>query len=125
MNRVKAYNNSNSGIEVSGLFSTGAINATVADSVVANNSSNGFRVSSTVSQAAASLMVVRSVAANNGTGLTAGGGLTTTLRVSQSAVTGNTTSWSATGGAVLRSYGDNNIDGNGDGDPAPPTIPKK
>jgi hypothetical protein len=28
-------------------------------------------------------------------------------------------------GAILRSYGDNNIDGNGDGDPAPTTIPKK
>ena len=74
--------------------------------------------------ATTSLMVVRSVAANNATGLIAQFSHAT-LRVSQSTVTGNTTSWSATTGGILRSYSDNNIDGNGDGDPAPTTIPKK
>ena len=34
-------------------------------------------------------------------------------------------SWNVASGAILRSYGDDNIDGNADGDPAPTTIAKK
>jgi hypothetical protein len=64
------------------------------------------------------------VAANNGLGLEARYP-NATLRFTQSAVTGNTTSWLAQNSAVLRSYGDNSIDGNGDGDPAPTTTPRK
>jgi hypothetical protein len=127
LNRVEAYNNSKTGIVVTGEFSTGTVNATVADSVAANNLF-GFSVISAPGHATTNLMVIRSVAANNSTGLSAatlGAGPTATLRVGQSTVTGNTTSWQALNAAVLRSYGDNNIDGNGDGDPAPTTIPKK
>ena len=43
------------------------------------------------------------------------------LRVSQSTVTGNRDGWFGD----VQSYGDNNIDGNFDADPAPTTIPKK
>jgi hypothetical protein len=39
-------------------------------------------------------------------------------------VTGNAIGWGVADGAVV-SYGDNNINGNGDGDPAPTTIAKK
>jgi hypothetical protein len=67
------------------------------------------------------LMLVRSVAANNGIGLFAGDSSLVTLRVGQSTITGNTTSWSTTGG-LLRSYGDNSIDGNFDGGPPIPTV---
>jgi len=123
LNRVEVYNNSSGGIIVLGLISTGTINAIVVDSVVANNNSSGLTALS--SSAVTRVMVARSVAAhNNGTGLDASGA-NTTLRVGQSTITGNTTSWVAASGAVLRSYGDNNIDGNGDGDPAPTTIAKK
>src|SRR6266498_4279651 len=91
--RVEAYNNSFSGILVNGQGSTGTVNATAADSVAGNNSSAGFRVNS--ASAATSLLLDRSVAVNNGTGLAANGA-TATLRVGQSTVTGNTTSWAAT-----------------------------
>src|SRR6266540_2826642 len=103
--------------------SNGAINATVADSVAANNDGGGFVV--TTSSAPTALLVVRSAAANNGVGLAALLAANATLRVGQSTVTGNTTSWLAGSGTVLRSYGDNNIGGNGDGDPAPIIIAKK
>ena len=123
-NRVEAYNNSTQGINVNGLSTTGRVNATVADSVAAGNGTVGFFVISDAGRAATSLMVVRSVAANNGFGLAAQG-VPATLRVGQSTVTGNTTTFFTLGGAGLSSYGDNNIAGNGDGDPALGTIVKK
>jgi hypothetical protein len=121
-NRVELYNNVSQGLIVTGTTSTGTVNGIVTDSVAANNASSGFHVNST--SAATSLMVIRSVSANNVTGLIAASA-NATLRFSQSALTGNTFSWAIGSGAILRSYGDNNIDGNGDGDPAPTTIALK
>jgi hypothetical protein len=123
--RVGVHNNSGVGINVQGFSSAGTINATMADSVVANNAVAGLRVSSHLNVALTSLMVVRSAVANNGTGLIATEGAEATLRIGQSSVTGNTTSWSATNGAILRSYGDNRIDGNSDNNPPPTRITKK
>jgi hypothetical protein len=68
--------------------------------------------------------VVRSLAANNRTGIAASSALGT-LRLGRSAVTGNALSWSTASSGVLASYGDNYINGNGDGDPAPATIARK
>jgi len=127
LSRVEAYNNSGAGVFVSAQFSSaGTINATAEDSVAANNSGAGFVAFSPTGQSPTNLLVVRSVSSNNGTGLFASGAAAT-LRVGQSTVTGNTTnSWSTFNGGVLRSYGDNNIDGNFDGDPVnPTTIAKK
>jgi hypothetical protein len=121
-NRVELYNNAFQGLIVTGTNSTGTVNGIVTDSVATNNSNSGFHVNSI--SAPTSLMVVRSVSANNVTGLAALGA-NATLRFSQSASTGNTNSWAAGSGAILRSYGDNNIDGNGDGDPAPTSIALK
>ena len=123
LDRVEAYS-SFRGLVVAGQFGTGSVNVTAVDSVAANNADAGFTVFSATGKATTSLMVVRSVAANNGTGL-AMKGSPLTVRLGQSSVTGNTTSWQVTNGAVLQSYGDNDIDGNGDGNPAPPTISKK
>ncbi len=120
LNRVELYNNSY-GFFVYGVSSTGTLAAVIADSVAANNSI-GFYVFSTT--AVSRLTVTRSVAANNTYGLYAYGAAST-LRVGQSTLTGNTISWQAMSSGVLRSYGDNNIDGNSDGDPAPTTIAKK
>ena len=50
---------------------------------------------------------------------------TAAVRVGESAVTDNTISWSGSGGRVLRSYGDNYIDGNGDGGPSASTLVRK
>src|SRR5262245_28339322 len=120
-NRVEAYNNGGDGIAVSRFGPGGPVNVTVTDSISAQNGT-GFAVSSPIGTP--SLMVVRSVAANNGTGL-AVTGVSATMRIGQSTVTGNTVSASLQLGGVLLSYGNNNIDGNGDGGVAPPTIATK
>jgi hypothetical protein len=116
LNRVAVYNNSKDGIIVLGGAVT--VNATVTDSVSANNAAGVTALSPL--GGAANVMVVRSALANNGVGLSASNA-NATLRVGQSAITGNRFSWQ-NNGANLRSYGDNDIDGNGDGDPAIPTV---
>jgi hypothetical protein len=124
VNRVEAHNNGASGIVVSGLGGGGVINAAVADSIASNNGGVGFAAASSAGGALSSLLVIRSVAANNGTGLVANSA-NAILRVGQSSLIGNTTSWSELNSGAVRSYGDNNIDGNGDGNPAPLPITKK
>ena len=54
-------------------------------------------------------------------------GTNATVRIGQSGITGNTfKSWdNSSGPAKVLSYGDNYIDGNADGDPAPPSIARK
>lgn len=74
--------------------------------------------------AAVDVIVTRSVFNTNGTGLRADGA-NAFLRVGASVVTGNTVSTIQANGGALQSYGDNNITGNGDGDPGPVTTPKK
>jgi hypothetical protein len=121
LSRVELYHNGFAGLLVSS--SPGSIKVTAADSVAANNN-EGFTVLS-IAGVPASLMLVRSVAANNLVGITANDN-NATVRVGQTKVSGNViTSWRTVGAGILRSYGDNNIDGNGDGDPSPPTIPRK
>lgn len=120
-NRVEV-DNSGYGILVQGTSSTGTISATATDSVAAgNNPGPGFYAAS--AGAPTSLMVLHSVAANNVTGVEAQGA-GATLRLSQSAVTGNVSGWTAPS-AVLLSYGDNQIDGNASNNTAPPTVPTK
>jgi len=124
LSRVELHNNTGHGFIANGGGSTGTIRTTIADSVASGHGVAGFALSAFPGEAPTSLMVVRSVTANNAWGFNLNGG-NATLRAGQSAVTGNTFSWAADNGAVLRSYGDNNIDGNADGDPAPTTIAKK
>jgi hypothetical protein len=112
-NRVEMNNNANNGIVLSGLNSTGTINATVSDSIAAHNGSTGFYVLSASGDALTTLTVFHSVAANNnGTGIAAQF-TGATLRLAQSVVTGNAFGWVVSNGGVLASYGDNYIDGNG------------
>jgi hypothetical protein len=128
IDHVEVHNSVFSGIVVDGSNSTGAVNAIVTDSIAANNGSIGFLSNSAQSKANTILMVLRSIALGNGTGISAvstGAAPTAVVRIGQSAVTDNTISWSGSGGGVLRSYGDNYIDGNGDGDPSPSTIVRK
>jgi hypothetical protein len=120
---------SNPGFLVSGgnAGSTATINAVVEDSIAVNNS-DGLSVATSAPQA--SVMVSRSVVAHNNRTVVGGSGLLVNganaiLRIGESTLTGNGSSWAVVSG-VLQSYGDNNINGNGDGDPAIPTvIPKK
>jgi hypothetical protein len=120
-NRVGAYNNVSGGISVAGGSSTGTINATAVDSV-ADHNGVGFSVSSFTNQAATTLTVVRSVASNGIVGIRSlGAGAI--ARVGHSTITGNFTGIEDVS-AVLLSYGDNTIDGNGtNGTPA--TTPLK
>jgi len=95
------------------------------DSIAANNL-GGFEVFSTTGHAVSNLMLVRSTAMRNkSSGICACGGAGATLRVGNSAITGNATSWFQAPGGTVLSYGDNYIDGNGDGDPTPPATPTK
>ena len=64
------------------------------------------------------------IANNAGVGLRVDGA-NATLRVANSDVTGNATGSNVTNSGVLRSYGNNHIDGNVDDGPNPTIIPQK
>jgi hypothetical protein len=126
-NRVEIYNSGNSGLIINGGGATGIITATVSDSVAAHAGGGGsvaFAAQSVAGQATVFFMVVRSVAAYSGTGMYANGN-PVSLRFGDSTVTGNGNTWQAVNGAFLRSYGDNYIAVNGDGNPAPIAISEK
>ncbi len=101
-------NNNGTGISVPG--ATGSLNVTIVDSEVSNNSDAGVSVGG-----ATVVMVRNSVASYNGTGLLANGssgGIGAILRLAHSVVTGNGTGVATGSGGILRSYGDNDINGN-------------
>jgi hypothetical protein len=128
-NRVQASSNADSGIVLDGASSTGTLKGTIYESVAAENGGNGaglgFFAFTATGKAPTTLMVFHSVSANNSQGLGAQGP-GATLRLANSMITGNSAfSWGANSGGVLQSYSDNYIDGNGDGDPTPPTTARK
>jgi len=107
--------------------STANIKVAVEDSMAARNAVTGFRVNAANPPVGpqALLTVTRSIAAHNATGATATN-VGAILQLGQSILTGNTAlSWAAQSGALVQSFGDNRIDGNGDTDPAPPPFPLK
>jgi len=123
LNRVELYSN-NVAVDVEPFNNLVSTRITVTDSVVAGNFA-GFDVGVPGGAGAtSSLTVIRSVVADNTLGLVAHG-VNAALRIGLSAVAGNGTTWSTDGGALLQSFGDNYIAGNGDNDPAPPTIARK
>ena len=124
LTRIEASHNSLGGVFVSGENAGSVVSATVSDSVVSGNLGQGLFARS-IGAGTANLMVLNSVASYNSTGIVADG-TNETVRIGQSGITGNTLkSWDSTGSAKVLSYGDNYIDGNGDGDPAPPSIARK
>src|SRR5262249_20191492 len=120
--RVEVHNSGGVGFLLVCHNNSGAINAPAPGSIAADNAPHS-RLRAHSRSATTQFMSARSVAANNFNGLDARGPKAT-LRVGESTVTGNRVSWQ-TASAVLRSYGDNNIDGNFDGNPLPPTTPGK
>jgi hypothetical protein len=120
INHVEA-NNNEYGFVFDGSNGFATVKGTVTDSVASSMSQAGFYASGSGS-ATTTLTVFHSVAANNFTGLAVANS-SATLHVANSVVTGNTNSWASNG--TLRSYGDNYIDGNGDGDPTPTAIARK
>jgi hypothetical protein len=118
LDRVAAYDNGDAGVAVQHPDGSGFVQITALDSIASGNATEGFTVHAT-NPGNSSLVLIRSTSANNGKeGIKVahtGAGIAI-LRVGQSTITGNGSSWSATG--TLQSFGDNNIIGNGDGDPA-------
>ena len=115
LNRAELYRNTGDGLFADNAANgNGLLKAEVVDSVAANNVNHGF-----VQGGSARLIVINSAALNNNTGVVKFGfGL---LRIGHSTLAGNVASWFGS----VESFGDNYITGNGDGDPAPPTIAKK
>ncbi len=110
LNKVTTNNNFN-GILVNGAFTTGAsLNVTIVDSETSNNGFFGVRAASASGHAPTAVMLRNSVASNNGFGLVSDNNAI--LRVGHSVVTGNSGGVGTTGGGILNSYGDNDIDGN-------------
>ncbi|MEA2904860.1 MAG: hypothetical protein QOI12_2247 [Alphaproteobacteria bacterium] len=109
--RVEVNNNGGHGISVSGSGTTGTVNAVASESVAARNGGSGFRAVD-FGPSSATFSLFLSVAANNGVGISANN-LGATLRVAHSMVTGNIHGWDASNSAVIESFGDNYIAGNG------------
>jgi Right handed beta helix region len=117
-----ASDNDASGVVVTSVL-TGAVNATVTDSV-ANGNTNGVAFAASRNQGAPTVLtVIRSTAASNGWGFLAQNGAT--IRVAQSTVTGNVNGWEADTTGVVQSYGNNYINGNTNQETAPPSVVMK
>ena len=87
--------------------------------VVANNANTGISSSSVLGDAVPFLMVRNGTVTNNGVAFEA---QSANLDVAHSTVTGNGTAFAVNNGAI-GSYGDNNVDGNGNFGPTPNPVP--
>jgi hypothetical protein len=121
INHVKMENNVCGGLLV--ITSTQTMNVTVTDSISASNGSNGSNSGINVISSGGTqvgVMVRNSTIANNALDGLQASGTGATIRVTRSTITGNNTGWAASSGAVILSYGDNNIDGNTNVNTEPP-----
>jgi Right handed beta helix region len=123
-NRVEVENNKMCGL----LFQsdTQAIEVTISDSVSGNNGSAGIFAHSSGgtpdTPTPARIMVRNSTLANNGDYGLQADNPGATIFVTRSTIAGNAFDLGATLGGVVKSYGDNNIDNNGNIS-TPPVIP--
>src|SRR5262249_1538848 len=125
LNRVVIENNGSIGIQGDGASSTGSINMTVSDRVVANHPQYGILSRSDPAMAVTSVMVRSSTITGSAVVGLAAVGNNAVLRVTRSTVTANAIGLQSGTGGVLSSYGDNYVDGNTtDGVPTS-TIPLK
>jgi hypothetical protein len=118
LDHVDIENSGNAGLSIN--TSAQTINVTVTDSVSANNAVDGIVADST-GGTPISIMVRNSTIANNvANGMNALD--TATILVTRSTITGNGAGWAGN----VTSYADNNIDGNSNGNTAPPNpLPYK
>jgi hypothetical protein len=117
LDHVQIENNTLDGLVVEP--STSGTNITVSDSVSANNTLSGIFAQS-AGGTPASVMVRNSTIANNVVDGMVATGSGATIRLTRSTITGNATAWQAFSTAVVLSYADNNIDGNGAANTEPP-----
>ena len=99
------------GIAADGSGSTGGINMTIADSMIAGNSQDGIIAVTQSGGAAIGLMVTNTKSVNNAIGIRSIGP-NVTVRVKNSDVMGNGTGLSFFNGGVLATYGNNAVNAN-------------
>jgi hypothetical protein len=114
LNRVEMENNTICGLEAIG--SSAALNVTVSDSVVSNS---GDAIVAAYEGGTSNIMVRNSTIANNTRGFEADNG-GATIRMTRSTITENTYAWVVFSNGSVLSYGDNNIDNNGNDNTEPP-----
>ena len=117
MSNTLVSDNGNYGIYIANSTNAGTVDA-VFDNVTMENNNVGLggTFAALWLQNSATAMIRNSTIASNNLGIGANNG--SIIRITRSTITGNTTGWS---GQVL-SYNDNNIDGNTNGDTAPPCV---
>jgi hypothetical protein len=115
LDHVQMVNNQDYGLYIVAISL--AINLTVSDSVSANN--GGFGVAAYSDSGTPSIMVRNSTIANNGNDGVLADGSGTTIWVTRSTITGNTTGWANTASGTVTTFTDNNIVGNGSVNIAP------
>jgi hypothetical protein len=109
--RVIVENVSGIGINIYGVVTTGTLDVTISNSVIARNASNGITCWNNT--ASTECTVQNSTLANNFAGLVASGNSAAILRVTRSAIIGNGYGWAVgSGTAVIESFGDNAVRGN-------------
>jgi hypothetical protein len=100
------------GIAADGTGSTGGINMTIADSMVAGNRQDGIIATTPGGGAPIGVLVTNTKSVNNAFGIRSLGP-NVTVRVKNSDVTGNGTGLSFSGGGALLSTGNNLVEANG------------
>jgi hypothetical protein len=111
LDRVEMVNNV-FGIKADGAGSTGGIKVTARNSVTSENSFAGFSSVTPGGGAVTQMMLVSSTSSNNGAAGIKSDGLASTVRISDTTVTGNNLGLEVANSGVLASYSNNNINGN-------------
>jgi hypothetical protein len=101
------------GIAADGTGSSGGINMTIADSMVAGNSQDGIIATTPGGGAPIGVMITNSKSVNNAAFGIRSIGPGVTVRVKNSDVTGNNTGLSFSGGGALLTFGNNAVRANG------------
>jgi hypothetical protein len=122
LTRVEVRHNSEWGVYLNG--ATGGVHTSIADSVFSGNLLDGVRAPAPAG-APSTVVVMHSVISNNEGSAVQAAGPSAFIAIGQSMISGNATTWSAAGAGTVRSFGDNDVFGNFDGDPAMTVIAKK
>ena len=102
--------NNNHGINVTNTASGGTIAGTIESSTSSGNSKAGIAASS--AGTAVNVMIDNTVSSNNGTTGVTAIGTGAVIEIGRSTASGNATGFAPATGGIIRSYGNNQVDGN-------------
>jgi hypothetical protein len=114
MEHVEVIDAGHRGIWIVGAVgvSNSMVQVTISDSMVASSPGFGIRVTGRPGiDSPATVMIRNTTVSNNAIGITSDGNVT--IYVAHSTLSGNATAFNTPMSGVIRSYGDNNVDGNG------------